>query len=316
MSRVLKTSKLVSSVRNRAMIPNDTSAYTDQDILDILNEEIDVGTLSTLMTLNEEHLVARHVVSVENQVDRYKIPYRAVGNKLRDVHYEASDGLRELSRISLEELSDYRNSQNAYYSDVFYVEGDEIVLTNPIIDANNLVMHYYLRPNVLVLESLCGVITNIDRNTGIITLSNFPSNFSNLPVLDFVQARTPNKILGLDINMSASNSNQLTVTVNAEDIPKDLIVGDYVCEAETSCVPNLPTELHPLLAQRAAVFILEAMGDTEGINLATRKLAQMETSIQNILEDRVEGAPQKINARHSPLSQTIHSGKQNRRGRY
>lgn len=316
MSRVLKTSKLINSVRSRAMIPDDTSTYTDQDILDILNEETDAGLLSTLMTLNEEHLVTTQLVTVENQVSRYKIPYRAVGNKLRDVGYKSSDGVRELSRISLEEVSDYRNSQNAYYSDVFYIEGDEVVLVNPIIDANEIVMHYYLRPNVLVLESLCGVITNIDRNTGVITLSSFPSNFSNLPSLDFVQARTPNKILNFDVTMSASSSNLLTVTVDPNDIPKDLIVGDYVCEAETTCVPNFPTELHPLLAQRAALFILEAMGDTEGIQLASRKLAQMENSIQNILEDRVEGAPQKINARHSPLSQTIHSGKQNRRGRY
>ena len=316
MSRILKTTKLIRSVRSRAMIPDDTSTYTDQDILDILNEEIDAGLLSTLMTLNEEHLVSRHEITVESGVSRYKIPYRSVANKLRDVHYESSDGLRELSRISLEEISDYRNSHNAYYADVFYIEGDEVVLTNPIIDANKMVMHYYLRPNVLVLESLCGVITNIDRTTGIITLSNFPSNFANLPSIDFVQARTPNKILSFDITSTASNSNSLTITVDPNDIPKDLINGDFVCEAETSCVPNFPTELHPLLAQRAALFILEAMGDTEGINLAARKLAQMENSIQNILEDRVEGAPQKINARHSPLSQSIHSGKQNRRGRY
>lgn len=304
MSRALFSTNLVKSVRNRAMIPNDSATYTDDAILTILNEEIDAGMLSTLMTLNEEHLVTFHDVDIINGTKRYKIPYRAVGNKLRDVHYISSDGQREMTRVSLEEISDYDNNSEVSNTNAFYVEGDEIVLAGNNSDIQKLRMYFYMRPNVLVKENLCAKIAAINTSTGVITLSNFPSNFSNLPTIDFVQTRTPNKILKIDIASTGSNKNNKTITVAPANIPSDLTVGDYVCEAEQTPVPNCPTELHPLLAQRAAIFILEAMGDGESLALAKVKLAQMENSIQNILEDRVEGACVKINPRHSTLVQT------------
>ena len=43
MARPIIASKLIRSVRNRALIPTDTSVFTDEDILDILNEEVTQG---------------------------------------------------------------------------------------------------------------------------------------------------------------------------------------------------------------------------------------------------------------------------------
>jgi hypothetical protein len=108
MSRILTSSKLIQSVRKRAMIPTDTSVYKDEDILDILNEEIDAGLMSTLLVLHEEYLVNYIDLPFDPSTDRYVIPYRASGNKLREVSIVTSDGNHyELSRISLDQLSDY-----------------------------------------------------------------------------------------------------------------------------------------------------------------------------------------------------------------
>jgi hypothetical protein len=50
---VLTSDKLVSSIRRRAMIPDDTATFEDIDLLEIANEEIDVEILPNLMSLNE-----------------------------------------------------------------------------------------------------------------------------------------------------------------------------------------------------------------------------------------------------------------------
>lgn len=312
MSRVLTTTKLVDSVRKRAMIPDDTSVFEDQDIVDILNEEIDVGLLSTLMSLNEEHLVEYEDQALANTVNGYKIPYRAVGNKLRDVAIvspnTSSSGLvdahYELSRVSLEELSDYRNDYISIDEDTFYIQGDQVFLVqSDIRSGSHIRMYFYLRPNAIVLEDRTAKIIAIDRNTGVISLNRFPDDFSGLPEFDFVSYRSPNKIISYDITSSSVDSNTRTVTFNTSDIPDDLKVGDYLCIAEETPVPNLPTEYHPLLAQRAAVHILESLGDTEGLSNALRKLDQMEKSVMQITDTRVEGAPEKINPRHSTLNE-------------
>lgn len=305
MARNLLASKLIKSVRDRAMIPDDVSVYDDDSILEILNEEIDVGLLDTLLTLHEEHLVTytdtnAHLVNNEKRI---VIPHRAIGSKLRDAHYFNNGSICELSRIDLSEVADFRYEVNNYSNrnDIFYVEGDEIVILSN--GGGSLYrLYFHLRPNYIVDESKCGQIIDINRETGVIQFETIPQNFVNLTVADFVQNRSPNKILAFDINVSAISIGQRTITVSPESIPRRLTAGDWVCFAEESPYANVPTELHPVLAQRAAIFVLEAMGDTENLGNAKAKLRQMEKSVQKILDDRVEGAPRKIKNRFGPLS--------------
>jgi hypothetical protein len=287
------------------MIPTDTSVYTDEDILEILNEEIDAGLLSTLMTLHEEYLVNYEDLEFESGKSKYPIPYRAVGNKLRELAIVTSEGNHyELSRIALDQLSDYKNGLLASDRNVFYVENNYVVLVDSQLSGEKLRMYYYLRPNSLVLEKYTAKIANINTSTGVITLDTFPVAFANLNKMDFVAYRSPNKIHAFDKTPTSVSSNTKTITFNTTDIPEELMVGDYLCISEQTPVPNVPTEMHPLLAQRAAVHILEAMGDTEGLANAKAKLQQMESSVNNLIDDRVEGSPQKIKPRYSALQET------------
>lgn len=319
MARPIIASKLIRSVRSRAFIPTDTSAYQDEDILDILNEEVTQGLLATIMSLNEEHMVDHIDVDYDGS-GKVKIPERAVGNKLRDIAYIRSGNIYELSRISLEELSDYRNDFNSGYNDLVYVEGDTIKFVTNDVQADKIRIYFYMAPNNLILEKECGQIFSITDNldeTTTITLKAFPEDFSNNSIIDFVSNKVPNKIIGCDITPISSNKNLKTVTFNNADLPESLSTNDWICPQYGTPYINLPPEMHPLLAQRAAIFILEALGDSEGLRNAMTRIQQMETSIQTILESRIEGAPQKINPRHSTLTETrsIRRFSKNKRGR-
>ena len=323
MARPIIASKLIRSVRNRALIPTDTSTYQDEDILDILNEEVTQGLLATIMSLNEEHMVD-HIDIPITSIDLsngVKIPERAVGNKLRDVSYISSGKSYELTRITLEDVSDYENGSSNYTLNTFYVEGDKIKFISNDIQADSLRVYFYMMPNDIVHEENCGKIFNINDNlddTTTLTLVSIPDNFSNHPIMDLVSNKVPNKIIGYDISPTplGVNATLKTVTFLTVDIPCDLSEGDYICEQFTSPYLNMPTEMHALLAQRAAIFILEALNDTEGLKNALMRLNGMERSIQTILENRVEGAPQKIVSRHSTLKQTYSFGTRGRgRGR-
>jgi hypothetical protein len=298
MARNLIASKLIKSVRDRAMIPDDVTVYDDASILEILNEEIDVGLLDTLLTLNEEHLVTYTDKVPEDK--RLVIPSRAVASKLRDLQRLTGSSIREMSRVTLEEISDYDSGYSSSNGDLFYVEGDEIVLLGE--SQSTMRMYFHLRPNVINLESTCAQITNIDRDTGIIQFSSIPAEFSSLAQLDFIQDKSPNKILAFDILVTSVAISTKSLIVAPSSIPKRLSVGDWVCPPETSPYANVPTEMHPMLAQRAAIYILEALGDAENLAAARGKLSQMQTSVQKIMVDRVEGAPKKIKSRHGFLA--------------
>lgn len=308
MSRVLTTDGLIRAVRTRGAIPSDTATYTDDVIIDVLNEEIDTGLLSSILSVSEEYLVNYTDVPIVSGTIKYKIPYRAVGNKLRDVFLvDHAGNVYECTRISLEDISGYQGNQISDYSHLnqFYVENDGIVIRNTQLSNFAAVrFYYYLRPSKLVKESAACQITAIDTNTGVISVSNLPTTFSSLPQIDFVANKTPNKIISFDkaITNVSINSNPKTITLSPSLIPSDLAVGDWICKAEETPIPNIPTEWQPVLAQRAAVYLMESMGDTEGLNNAKAKLEKIERSVMELTDNRVEGAPQKILNRNGLLS--------------
>ena len=56
MARILNGDAMINAVRNRTMCPDDTSIFTDSDILDILDEEMSAQVLNKLVTLHGENL--------------------------------------------------------------------------------------------------------------------------------------------------------------------------------------------------------------------------------------------------------------------
>lgn len=322
MSRSLIASKLIKSVRNRAMIPDDDAVYNDEAILEILNEEIDVGLLDTLLTLHEDHLVTytdKPYKLVADGTKRLIVPQRAIGCKLKDIQCKIGNSYFELGRIDLGEISDYSMYpfSNIYGGDLFYMEGDEIVILSPRATQSNLFrMYYHLKPNSIVEESDCAQISSIDRTTGVIQFSSIPKNFVDMQFVDFIQNASANKILAFDIAVTNVSVSTRTLTVDPELIPDRLVIGDWVCFPETSPYPNVPTELHPVLAQRAACYILEAVGDAEQLATAERKLKKIEKSVQKLLDNRVDNANRKIKSRHGFLQNKMNSRRRVSRGRF
>jgi hypothetical protein len=83
--------------------------------------------------------------------------------------------------------------------------------------------------------------------------------------------------------------------------PTDVEVGDYVCLAGESCVPQIPVELQPVLAQRVIVKVLEAIGDAAAVQTAQGKLLEAEAAAKTLLTPRVDGEPKMFRNPSSPF---------------
>jgi hypothetical protein len=128
-----------------------------------------------------------------------------------------------------------------------------------------------------------------------------------------VQSMSPNKIIHYDVSPNIINQTQSSISFPVSKVT-NLVSGSYITLAEETIVANLPTELHPILAQRVAVACLEAMGDEQNKQSAERKLKQMEDSAMTFLDNRVEGAQIKIKSKNSTLTSTLDQyAKRNRR---
>lgn len=306
---------LIKSIKRRAAIPTTNVTFTDTDLLALADEEMSMGLVPTILRMHEDYLMYSEEVLVQQDKSRYPLPYRSIGNKLREISFkDTSDNIYEMTRIGVGDLP-YFNYGNINRPYSFYVQNNEIVLAPEksvnSVHGSSLVMTYYMRPNSLVLLKDVGIITAIDRTTGVIQLSSIPSAFAADQIFDFIMVKSPNKTITFDKAPTAVSIVNKTVTFDLNDIPDSLAVGDHVALAGQTAIPQVPADLHVLLAHRVAARCLEALGDTEGLQNANTKLAELNSQSEALIDNRVEDAPMKICNRHS----TLRSGVYNRRTR-
>lgn len=296
----LTTDKLLASIRRRSMAPEANITFKDADLIEFLNEEMMMGLIPSILQMKDEYLVFKQVVPLIAQQATYAIPERAISNKLREISY--SPDLKEEYNMTKVELDTKPN--NVYLpatgtaASQFYVQGGDVKLHPANFTFTGyLYFYYYIRPNLLVKDSEVAIIKNINRTTGEITLDKIRNTYTLDTTYDFVKANSPHGII--DIEITATNINQLTkvITVSPDKIPTSLQIGDYMPLAGETCIPNVPTELHVILAQRVALRVYEALNDSVGLSNAQKKLEEMESKLGVLMDDRVEGSVSKLNNR-------------------
>jgi hypothetical protein len=296
---------LIASVKRRQLIPSNQNTFKNEDFLAFADEEMNLGIVPALMSQQEDYMLYTDTIEIAPNQLRFAIPYRAIGNKLREVAYQDNNGnVYEMTRIGVGDLPYYNASSGYNRPYAFYVENNEIVFaptTQPVSSNTFLRVSYYIRPNSLVMMDKVGVITSIDRTTGLIQLSNLPTDFNANLKYDLVKVQSPNKTLKFDIVPTALNTTSKTITLATTDIPDTLAIGDHVCQATQCAIPQIPSDLHVVLAHRVSARCLEALGDTEGLQAANQKLAEMESKMVTLTNDRVDDAPRKVVNRHASL---------------
>jgi hypothetical protein len=298
----LTSETLIESVKNRALIPSNQSTFTEVDFLRFANEEMIIGVVPLILLYHEEYLLFSELVPLKDHTSNYKIPYRATGNKLRELAYQDNNkNIYEMSRVSIEEVSEFEGATNLNNIRHYYVKNNEIILLPGINGAvtGSLIFSYYMRPNNLVPIDQVAVVSNINTGTGEIFVNSIPNSFTLTTKLDVIRVENPFKNINFDITPIAINTTTNVITLNATDLPETLSVGDHIALAGETNIPQISSDLHPILAHRVAIRCLEALGDTQGLGNAMAKLAEMEKNIPMLIDNRIEGSPQKISTRWS-----------------
>lgn len=141
----------------------------------------------------------------------------------------------------------------------------------------------------------------IDEDLGI-DFGSIPSNITNGSIVDFLQTKPGHKIKGISIKLANNAISGNSIYFDNSVVPVDFIVGDYVCLENECIIPQIPPEVHVSLIERVCARVLASIGDQAGLQAVNEKLQEIEVRQGNILDNRVEGAPQKVVNRNSHLS--------------
>ena len=300
----MTSTELLASIKLRCASPISQVTFTDEDLLSFAQEETELKLLPSILAVREEFYVTVATIPVVAGQNNYEIPYRAIGNKVRSIFYEQSPGnLISLANIPMELLNNYSTNSFPYQFAGFVLENDHLKLVPNIGTTvnGNLILRYYLRPNNIVKMSRGARIRSIDRTTGVIEVSNgstgantVPSNITITGQIDFIKGKSTNKTYSFDIDPASVNASGGTITFATTDIPSELVVGDWICNAGETVIPQVPPELHVMLAQAVACRVLESLGDTQGLQNANQKLAEMETKLLSVIDNRIESPFRKV----------------------
>lgn len=300
----MNSTELITSIKRRASIPESQATFEDTDFLELATEEQNIGLVPSVLSVHEEYFVYEQTVSLVTGTLRYAIPYRAIGNKLRDLTYVDAQGNEYPTiKVSQEDsLETFAFDTNPLRYKI--QAGNVVLLVSPNTTlTGSLKFYYYLRPNSIVLLSRGAQITAIDTGTGDITVDSVPTHFTTSLLYDFNRSKPDHHILSFD--KSVTSILGTTITFDTDDIPSDLEVGDYICQSGETVIPNIPTDLHVVLTHRAAARCLEALGASQDLQNANVKLAEMEQKTGTLIDNRVESQPTKILNRNSFLRKTM-----------
>jgi hypothetical protein len=283
---------LAASVKGRANIPISQNTFQAADLYRFGDEEIKTRVLPMILKHMEEYYVRYVDYTIVNGQSNYLIPTRAVMSKLRDVELISSTAPASripLERLTREDLSLMR-SGHAVYKSGFYLEGNSVVLFNvQPASGYNLRLAYYCAPSSLIDVSAAAQIIGINWTTNSITVSSVPSNYSSNTILDFVKSNPGFECSAIDQTPVSVSANIFTFA----SLPVDLAVGDYLCPAKSSCVVQIPAELHPLLSAAVVVRVLSAQSDTNALKVAMAELQSLQAYADELLSPRVDGKPKK-----------------------
>lgn len=285
----ITTTLLLDAIKRGVTIPSNQVRFTDADLLKFADEETESLILPILMSLRQEFLVKTKNQACTANVQKYKIPYRAVGRTLRDLKLARSSDttfIKTLAYVSPEDASVYTTTMSGEPFG-FTVEGDNVkLLPTPLSSDLIIVFYYSLKPSYLVATTSAGTITAINTSTGVVTIGTAVSAFTTGATMDFVDGKSGCTVKAEDV--VNTNVSSTSITFTASDLPSDLAVGDYVTLTNQTPVIQLPDEFHQSLVQAVICRILEALGDVEMLAISGEKLNKKLEVAQQLLTPRVE----------------------------
>ncbi len=289
------TDELIKAIKRNVTVPVSQKTFQDEDFIAFLNEEMSLGLVPQIMKMKEDYLLTIVNIPIEAGLREYQIPARAVGNKLKELAYVDGNGnICEMTKVDIGDLPFWNNEQrNNSVPYAYFIANNVINLISTFNVASGFLQFtYYMRPNQLVMLKDVGIVQSIDTITGQVFLDKVPTDFNVNKQYDVVQQISPHKCLTIDLTITGLNTVNKSVTFAT--VPTGLKVGDHLTLAQQSAIPQIPSDMHPILGHRAGRRCVSAQGDTEAVQVTTGMVNEFQENSMNIISDRVEDSPKKI----------------------
>jgi hypothetical protein len=299
---------LVAAVKLRAMLPTSSSApgTADSDVLAHANDELQSRLVPLLMSVNEEFFTFTTDVALVSGQAVYRVPDRAAAAKLRELNLVSGNVLLNLPRIEPEQLTRFLAGGAVGVPAAFVMEAGGVRLVpTPSASSMTLRMRFFFRPGELTAttSNYATITTATPTSSTEVTLTlgtGLVPSASTSYLYDLISGRPPFEYLAMDGTCeSALTPYDMRFSAGYSGLQSATSAigwtgADYLAVRGLSPVPQLPSEVHPLLVQRTLCRVLQQLGRYETLDRAEREADRLEKVALSLLSPRVDGAPRKM----------------------
>lgn len=279
------TADLFAALKRTGHIPPSQTPFTETDLLAYGDNEIQTAILRQIQSVRENYYLTYLDVPV-NASGIYDVPSRATGAALADVQLLNGNSIYQVSRSEIGEQFSTDHSPTGFWT--FYMKGNQCVVL-PIPTTGSVRLWYYIRPNQLIPTTSAAQITAIAG--AVLTVTAVPTTITTMRAVDIIQDQPHFNTLLMDSIPTNTTATQITLP---SAVPSTVSVGDWVCPALQTCVPQIPVEFRPLLIQRVYVKYLEVQGYLDKMKASQAKLEAMEKDLFQLINPRVSEEPKRI----------------------
>lgn len=288
---------LLPMLRLLPLMPAVQALFSDADLVNILNFEMDSKIMPMIDNQAEEYGIYLDDIPYSNSITQYDLPSRALGGKLRAVTFVDPNGNEvRIPRLRVEDIMSNVNATGLAINPAlwgFYFQNNKIITYLSSVNGGSsafptLRLRFIRQPSTLVLSSACGEVTNIAGN--VVTVDNVPTTFTPTSLYDLI-SNSPQMFvsMGDDLTVTAVTTGTGGTITFTNAPPTALQVGDWVCLAGQSPIPQIP--FNPgfqLLLQLAAAKCLEIHGDVQGFNVAMSQATDMKNYFISVITPRAD----------------------------
>ncbi len=139
----------------------------------------------------------------------------------------------------------------------------------------------------------------IQSTLTVICEEDIPAHIIAGELVDIIQTAGGHQCKALSIPVISVNNDEITFTDAL--VPNTMVAGDYLCVENECIIPQIPSDLHIDLVERASSRILAAIGDMTGLQIVSAKIQENRVNQGILIDNRVDGSPQKVVARNTLL---------------
>jgi hypothetical protein len=295
------TDELVSRVKTKAQAPAAGWPITDAQILEIAFEATTKRYVPAIRGVREDFFTTSETIPLVNGTANYRLPKRASSTTIKQVFVVDNTSGRAMPVARLPVSQRWRGlgwSANTPWS--YVVEGAQIRFLGTPNNTSQYTCHvlYQRRPSRYVLTTSASVVQSVTSTT--IVLTGAPSWWSSGEQIDVMSPEPEADLVLQDVAVTLVGS---TFTITDGSSTSQVSVGDYVCQADTTCVVLLPDAFMHSLIDATAAECLRSTGDYDAAASIEAGVAADLPNLLGSIATRAESQPLPIRNTNGGLYQ-------------